>query len=219
MMSPVIMLLTASPSVVMLASESPNAALLSAIAQMRRSPSLQARDRVLSAVRELEASQAAPAASSAEGRWALIYSTQEAGTATSVGGGIAQALVDTTYAAFFKVAPILAGAQEAADRNGASNEQRLDLAAGRVFNTVRTPLPFLSPSAKVTITVDGSVSVAGEQSTASPSAEAPLSVVFEVRSTLNGVSQLAARECSAISARRHPRPHHPPLRPLPRTIL
>ena len=109
MVSPMLLLATASSGIVMLASESPGGALLSAIAQMRRSPSLQARERVLSAVRELESSEAAPAAASADGRWALIYSTQEAGGATSGGGGLAQALVDTTYAAFFKVAPLLAG--------------------------------------------------------------------------------------------------------------
>ena len=61
MVSPMLLLATASSGIVMLASESPGGALLSAIAQMRRSPSLQARERVLSAVRELESSEAAPA--------------------------------------------------------------------------------------------------------------------------------------------------------------
>ena len=99
-----------------------------------------------------------------DGRWALIFSTQaelpdasRPRTSSPV-----QGLIDATYAAFFKVAPALAGAQQDG-RSGASNEQALSLDTGVVENRVRIPLPFL-PSI-LEIRVDGRVAEAGAAET------------------------------------------------------
>ena len=50
--------------------------------------------------------------------------------------------MSSTYGAFFKVAPALAGAQQDGG-SGASNEQMLSLSTGIVENRVRIPLPFV----------------------------------------------------------------------------
>ena len=81
-----------------------------------------------------------------DGRWALIFSTQKAPPATaSRQGNMIQPLIDTTYAAFFKVAPALAGAQQDGPA-GPSNEQLLSLAEGVAENRVRISLPSWLPN-------------------------------------------------------------------------
>ena len=99
-----------------------------------------------------------------DGRWALIFSTQAElpDASRPRASSPVQGLIDATYAAFFKVAPALAGAQQDG-RSGASNEQALSLDTGVVENRVRIPLPFL-PSI-LEIRVDGRVAEAGAAET------------------------------------------------------
>lgn len=132
--------------------------LLSSIAQLRREPSLPNRRAVLAAVDRAE-SLDGPTASVA-GRWSLLFSTQESTSAFATGApGPAQAIIDATYGTFFKFAPALAGAQADGATSAARNEQTIDLALGRVLNTVRIPLPLTSGSdgAALVLDVRGSV--------------------------------------------------------------
>ena len=144
--------------------EEDKAALIAALADLRRTPSPAARRSVLSATTRLEARSDAVTAS-AEGRWALLFSTQ---LAPEVGRPadalpLVQPLIDATYATFFKLAPALAGAQQdGGQAGGGSNEQRLNLETGVVENRVRVPLPaslpFVGDSASaLEIRVDGLV--------------------------------------------------------------
>ena len=117
--------------------EQAKATLISALAELRKAPSPGAQRAVLSATSQLEA-RGDPISASADGRWALLFSTQGAPEVGQPAGTIplVQPLIDATYAAFFKIAPALAGAQQdgAAER---FNEQRVSLAAGVVENRVR----------------------------------------------------------------------------------
>ena len=135
------------------------AALLSALSDLRREPSPAGRRAVLAAAATLEGRSDAITAS-AEGRWALLFSTQLSPEAAGVADAIplVQPLIDATYAAFFKVAPALAGAQQDGRAGSGSNEQRLSLARGIVENRVRVPLPRLPFGASaLEIRVDGSL--------------------------------------------------------------
>ena len=139
--------------------EQAKAALLSALAELKRAPSPGAKRAVLSATSQLEASDDALSAS-ADGRWALLFSTQGAPEVGQPAGTIplVQPLIDATYATFFRIAPALAGAQQdgAAER---FNEQRVSLTAGVVENRVRVPLPsgLQAIGAALEIRVDGLV--------------------------------------------------------------
>ena len=138
--------------------EQAKATLISALAELRKAPSPGAQRAVLSATSQLEA-RGDPISASADGRWALLFSTQGAPEVGQPAGTIplVQPLIDATYAAFFKIAPALAGAQQdgAAER---FNEQRVSLAAGVVENRVRVPLPSgLSIGSALEIRVDGLV--------------------------------------------------------------
>ena len=139
--------------------EQAKAALLSALAELKRAPSPGAKRAVLSATSQLEASDDALSAS-ADGRWALLFSTQGAPEVGQPADTIplVQPLIDATYATFFRIAPALAGAQQdgAAER---FNEQRVSLTAGVVENRVRVPLPsgLRAMGAALEIRVDGLV--------------------------------------------------------------
>ena len=139
--------------------EQAKAALLSALAELKRAPSPGAKRAVLSATSQLEASDDALSAS-ADGRWALLFSTQGAPEVGQPADTIplVQPLIDATYATFFRIAPALAGAQQdgAAER---FNEQRVSLTAGVVENRVRVPLPsgLRAIGAALEIRVDGLV--------------------------------------------------------------
>ena len=132
--------------------------LLSALAELKTAPSPGAKRAVLSATSQLEARDDAVSAS-ADGRWALLFSTQGAPEVGQPAGTIplVQPLIDATYATFFRIAPALAGAQQdgAAER---FNEQRVSLAAGVIENRVRVPLPSGLPiGSALEIRVDGLV--------------------------------------------------------------
>ena len=138
--------------------EQAKAGLLSALAELKRAPSPGAKRAVLSATSQLEARDDALSAS-ADGRWALLFSTQGAPEVGQPAGTIplVQPLIDATYATFFRIAPALAGAQQdgAAER---FNEQRVSLAAGVIENRVRVPLPSGVPiGSALEIRVDGLV--------------------------------------------------------------
>eukprot|EP00964_Phaeocystis_antarctica_P048402 scaffold28018_cov70-Phaeocystis_antarctica.AAC.7 len=89
------------------------AGLVAALAELRRVPSPSAKRAVLSATSQLEARDDALSAS-ADGRWALLFSTQGAPEVGQPAGTIplVQPLIDATYATFFRIAPALAGAQQ-----------------------------------------------------------------------------------------------------------
>ena len=88
-----------------------------------------------------------------EGRWALVYSTQVDERKQLAAPGLPQAVIDSTYALFFRFAPALAGAEEGGRR--ASNEQVVDLTKGRVFNRVKLAVP--GRSTPVELMVNGDV--------------------------------------------------------------
>ena len=136
------------------------ASLRASLVALNKSPAPATRNDVLLAVADLEAVDCTDG--SPEGRWSLIFSTQN-GTPDPQrdGANFLQPLIDTTYSAFFKFAPQLAGAQEDGGR-GAANEQSLSLATGLVANRVRIPLPSLVGGGNLEIFVDGEVSAAGE---------------------------------------------------------
>lgn len=141
--------------------------LLSALADLRRDASVSTRRAVLAAIADLESS--ALTSGTPSGSWRLVFSTQAAEPTQSARGNPAQPLIDATYAAFFKVAPALAGAQQDGVGDGASNTQILDLQNGRVKNTVRIPLPRLpvliqqgASRPVLEIKVDGTVAAKGE---------------------------------------------------------
>ena len=131
------------------------AGVLSAIAANTRAPSLAARAAVLDAVQALEESGTGLTAP-IEGRWALIYSTQTDERKRAAAPGAVQAVIDGTYALFFKFAPALAGAEEGGRR--ANNEQRVDLERGRACNRVRLSLP--GGGQMLELTVNGEVAPA-----------------------------------------------------------
>lgn len=133
--------------------------LFSALAELRKAPSPAAQRAVLSATTQLEARGDALSAS-ADGRWALLFSTQLAPDVGQPAGTVplVQPLIDATYAAFFRIAPALAGAQQDGGRTGGFNEQRVSLATGVIENCVRVPLPAGLPmGAALEIRVDGLV--------------------------------------------------------------
>eukprot|EP00962_Isochrysis_galbana_P040543 scaffold14707_cov129-Isochrysis_galbana.AAC.12 len=137
--------------------------LLSTIAQLRRTPSAFNRRAVLAAVAETELSAAAESTpASIDGRWSLLFSTQDSPASLAASPGPVQALVDATYSGFFKIAPMLAGAQADGANALARNEQFLNMTSGRVLNTVRIPLPALAGGGAALIQVHGSVRVTSE---------------------------------------------------------
>jgi len=129
--------------------------LLTLIALLRREPSPSNRRAVLAAVVAVEATDCSEA--SIDGRWSLLFSTQESPTAIPSAPGPAQAIIDSTYALFFKMAPFLAGAQADGATSAARNEQTVSLARGRVLNTVRIPVPALGSTSAIVLDVHGSV--------------------------------------------------------------
>jgi hypothetical protein len=99
---------------------------------------------------------------SIDGRWSLLFSTQVSPAVIPAFPGPLQALVDATYSGFFKVAPMLAGAQADGANALARNEQMVNVTSGRVLNTVRIPLPALAGGGAAVIQVHGSVRVTSE---------------------------------------------------------
>jgi hypothetical protein len=135
--------------------------LISSVATLRKTPTPEGRRAVLRSIAELEECRCSDAPP--DGRWALIFSTQEnEPDPNRPGSNFLQPLIDRTYAAFFKVAPALAGAQDGSSQaTGASNEQWVSLDSGLVENRVRIPLPVALPfstgSSVLEIRVDGTV--------------------------------------------------------------
>lgn len=105
---------------------------------------------ILAAVKTLEATAAEVGEfGDVSGRWSLVYSTSDAGSSSSPALGPLAAVLDDDafqrvsnqlYKLFFSFAPALAGSAETGAR-GVSNEQVVDLAAGRVVNNVDVELP------------------------------------------------------------------------------
>lgn len=89
---------------------------------------------ILRAVSDVEALGAVT--ETVEGRWSLIYSTNQAGPIDLAAPGLSQAVIDKTYATLFKNVPSLAGAQPD-NRAAVSNIQTLDLTSGLLTNRVR----------------------------------------------------------------------------------
>ena len=98
--------------------------------------------------------------SSIEGRWNLVWSTQDKEKKSNRNSNIQdlpalQMLSDNLYAVFFKFAPQLAGANSGqVDVSETRNEQVIDLQAGSIRNKVdikNTPFPF----PPLTIAVNG----------------------------------------------------------------
>ena len=100
-------------------------------ATLRRREGTQA---ILRAVSDVEARGAVT--ETVEGRWSLIYSTNQAGPIDVAAPGLSQAVIDKTYATLFKNVPSLAGAQPD-NRAAVSNIQTLDLTSGLLTNRVR----------------------------------------------------------------------------------
>mmetsp|Transcript_35090 Transcript_35090/g.87948 ORF Transcript_35090/g.87948 Transcript_35090/m.87948 type:complete len:314 (+) Transcript_35090:906-1847(+) len=100
-----------------------------------------AKRRLLDAVEALEAEGGGVSAPLA-GRWALVYSTQQAEreTISWQDNQLLQAATNRLYKTFFRFAPALAGSQETGAR-GVANEQLIDLQAGRVDNVVEVAVP------------------------------------------------------------------------------
>lgn len=133
-------------------------ALLGAIAASRRDGSRERRAEIFHAARALEEVVASKDyledGKLVEGRWALVYSTQE--MEGSAGLGDDESIIDKitaqTYRFFFRFAPALAGAQGGDDSKGnalgvgfrSRNEQNVDLVAGTVRNVVEVTLPAAS---------------------------------------------------------------------------
>lgn len=118
-------------------------AVLSAISDVRRARTPDARARFFLALEALEAERSDVAA--IDGRWSLVFSTD--GSAGRAGSGPADPLQEAfgrAYKVFFRFAPALAGGQDVAFL-GASNEQLVDLAAGTVDNTVTVRPPVGRP--------------------------------------------------------------------------
>jgi hypothetical protein len=142
--------------------------LLTAVSALAKQASPAGRRDVLEAIAELE--QCNEISGSPDGRWALIFSTQ-ASPPSQRGVDevpLLQPVMDAMYAAFFRVAPALAGAQADGGGSGRSNEQALSLATGRVNNRVRLELPWSpgSPNGRpavLEIGVDGSVREEGSE--------------------------------------------------------
>ena len=93
---------------------------------------------ILTAVADVEALGAVT--ETVEGRWSLIYSTNQDGPTDAAAPGISQAVIDKTYAVLFKNVPALAGAQPD-NRAAISNIQTLDLTSGLLTNRVRPATP------------------------------------------------------------------------------
>ena len=105
------------------------AQLISAIAALRRGPTVPLRNDVLDMVSQLEAINDGDVSGPVDGRWALIFSTQiETAQRINTQSNMLQPLIDATYGLFFKVAPALAGAQPDGSSSAASNEQIVDTA-------------------------------------------------------------------------------------------
>ena len=90
---------------------------------------------ILRAVADVEALGAVT--ETVEGRWSLIYSTNQAGPIDTAAPGLSQAVIDKTYATLFKNVPALAGAQTD-NKAAVSNIQTLDLTSGLLTNRVRS---------------------------------------------------------------------------------
>jgi hypothetical protein len=135
--------------------------LLTTIAQLRRAPSASNRRAVLAAVAETEATAGSTKAS-IDGRWSLLFSTQDSPAVIPASPGPIQAFIDATYSGFFKIAPALAGAQADGATSQARNEQLVNTTSGRVLNTVRIPLPALAGGGAALIQVLGSVRLTSE---------------------------------------------------------
>lgn len=71
-----------------------------------------------------------------------MYSTQVSEQKSPSKPGLPQSIIDATYGFFFKFAPALAGAEEGS--RGTSNEQFVDLLAGKVFNSGKLHLKMQS---------------------------------------------------------------------------
>tara|TARA_B110001452_G_C15104495_1_gene385063 strand:+ start:195 stop:713 length:519 start_codon:yes stop_codon:yes gene_type:complete len=93
---------------------------------------------ILRAVADVEALGAVT--ETVEGRWSLIYSTNQAGPIDTAAPGLSQAVIDKTYATLFKNVPALAGAQTD-NKAAVSNIQTLDLTSGLLTNRVRPAMP------------------------------------------------------------------------------
>ena len=159
-------LIFSSQAAATLRTSTAKAQLFQRIGDLRREPSVAARKAVLAAVEAVEASIDTGEAAPVEGRWSLIFSTQVSAREEQRSPGdsaLLQALIDTTYSAFFKVAPALAGAQQDGATSSASNEQWIDLTNCEVRNRVRVTLPFTKD--RLEIRVNGDAKPAGTDAT------------------------------------------------------
>lgn len=116
-------------------------AVLTAIAEVRRVRTPEAKESFLNALEALEMTPSDVL--DIEGRWSLVYSTDVGATGAGVPDPLQQAF-NQAYKLFFRFAPALAGGQDVAFLS-ASNEQIVDLASGTVDNTVTLRPPVGGP--------------------------------------------------------------------------